>query len=100
MKVNPKFPRSFWTTGPGALLRGDVPAVTLAAYLLSCPHGNKREPFYLIFPTITFETGLSEAEIIHSFDALRGIGFATYDAEECMVRLTSGPMSGRGKVSR
>ena len=100
MKANPKFPCSFWTTGPGALLRGNAPAQVLAAYLLSCPHGNMLAPFYLIIPVIEFETGLGEWQIRHAFAALCDIGFARYNAEACMVRLTSGPMSGRGKVSR
>lgn len=92
----------------GRAIRGETPenlrAQSLAAYLISCPHGNALGLFHLPVGYVMADRGWKEETTLQTMDTLQELGFCRYDkgTEWCWVvdtfRHEQGPCpSSRGR---
>ncbi len=78
---------TFWTRGSGKALRGDPCAQVVAVYLFSCPTSHVTGLFYMPFPVLCHETGLSAEQATSALTRLAEAGIAHYDAAADLVWL-------------
>lgn len=76
---------TFWTTGPGRLLRGEPVSQIVALYLMTCPAANMVGIFYLPLPTIAHETAMTSQQVRDALASCARIGHAMYDEEAELV---------------
>ena len=77
---------AFWTGQTGRSIKeAGKDARILAAYFITSPHANMIGLYYLPWPLIYHETGLTEEESRTAFRFLREIGFCDYDDKTEMV---------------
>lgn len=78
-KISPKF----WTGDTGRFLRGaGRDAQVVALYLLTCPHANMIGLYYLPFPVLCHETGLSQQGALKALQRVSEGGFAFWEAQK------------------
>ena len=75
----------FWTRGTGKKLRGDPEAQVVALYLMSAPLSHMTGLYYLPFPTLCHETGLSPEAAHRALGLLEEDGFARLDEDADLV---------------
>lgn len=72
----------FWTGRTGRALRSNRDAQVLALYLMTCQSANMIGLYYLAFPTLLHETGLTDEEAMGGFEALEAEDFARYRRDD------------------
>jgi len=70
---------SFWIGETGRALRGDPAAQVLALYFITCPAANMIGLYYLPWPTICYETGLTDQGASKGLRRVSEVGIASYD---------------------
>lgn len=76
---------SFWTGDTGRQLRGDHEAQILALYFVTAPTSNMIGLYYLPWPTILHDTGLSDKGASKGLRRGIQLGFASYDRDSGWV---------------
>jgi len=85
MRTYGKLLPAFWTGSTGKALRGDLEAQVLAIYFVSCPSANMVGLYYLPWPTILHETGLTAEGASKALRRVESEGFAFYDPDSEVV---------------
>lgn len=72
---------TFWTRGSGKALRGNPVAQLLVLYFFTAPSSNMIGLYYLPFPTILAETGLTSEQVEPVFEVISDLVKYDKDAE-------------------
>ena len=76
---------AFWRSGTARALRGDSDALAVAFYLMTCPDSHMSGLYYLPYPTLLHETGLSDEGASKALARLSEDGFAYLDKGSDLV---------------